>query len=163
MPRQFTVINFPQEIKDELSSYIKALKFPKSGTSLIRPENYHLTLRFWGDSDPIDINAGQYQPFKVKINNIGGFPSEKRPKYLVAFLETSKFLTEIAKDLGEKNNFRPHITLARIRKKIDEKYIKQLNKIDFQPIEFNVEKIDLMSSQLGEDGSIYSLEKEYLL
>lgn len=163
MPRRFTAINFPPEIKDELSSYLEGIKWPKKRVSPVKPENYHLTLRFWGEKRPIHVNADRYAPFKLRINSIGLFPGQKRPRYIVAFLEEEKILKKIASDLGEERELRPHITLARIRKKVDEKHLRQLNKIDFRPIEIYVKKIDLMSSQLDEDGPVYAIEKEYFL
>ena len=45
MPRLFTAIELPDEIRDELYR----LRMPLPGARWLRPENYHITLRFAGD------------------------------------------------------------------------------------------------------------------
>ena len=163
MKRIFAAINLPQEIKDELATYLEDFKWPKKGVSLTKPENYHITLRFWGEDYPNNIELKDCRPFNIKLINIGLFPDVRNPKYIVVNIEKNKILRDIARNLGEKRELRPHITLVRLRNKIDEKYLKQLNKIDFKPVEFEVNKIDLMNSELDEGGSIYTIEKEFKL
>ena len=173
MKRLFTAINFSPQIKEEIFNYINILKWPERGVSVVKPENYHITLRFWGNmkEEPGLIMIREikkdkirnYEPFKIVLSGIGLFPDERRPKYIVINIEKNEILDKIARDLGEEKKFRPHITLIRIKKEIDEKYLKQLNRIEFKPIEFEVKKIDLMNSQLDKNGSIYTIEKEYKL
>ncbi|MBU0731991.1 RNA 2',3'-cyclic phosphodiesterase [Patescibacteria group bacterium] len=163
MKRLFAAINFPPEIKEQLSAYLIDLDWPNRGVSLIKPENFHVTLRFWGEDHPDNIDFGEYRPFNIKLTNIGLFPDENNPKFIVINIEDNQILKDIAKNLGAEKKLKPHITLARIRKKIDEKYFTQLNKIDFKPVDFEVSKIDLMNSKSEEGGSVYNIEKEFKL
>ncbi len=106
---------------------------------------YHITLQFMKDfdendlveiSDEINKIIKKYPPFFIKDPIIELVP-EKRPKILwVRFREVDEMIFQLEKkikiilrDFGyrtEKRVFKPHITLARIRGKPTDEFIKKL-------------------------------------
>lgn len=127
MPRLFTAIEVPRSIATRLTMLRSGL----SGARWIDPEKYHLTLRFAGDVD--DATARDFtnalseivvQPFELRLNGLGSFGGNK-PRTIFAGiapcteLETLQRANERAARktglLPEGRNFKPHVTLARLR------------------------------------------------
>jgi 2'-5' RNA ligase len=75
--RTFIAINFPEDIKKELSSFQK--KWPELPIRWTKPENLHITLAFLGyltDEELVEILritkevAQRHQPFSINLNKI---------------------------------------------------------------------------------------------
>ena len=128
MPRLFAGIEIPTPIADRLSFAKAAIP----GARWIDPQNYHLTLRFIGDVDGATArdfiqSLGQIEaaPFELKLDGLGSFGGNK-PRAIFASIASSPALeidleraTErAAREAGlppEPRNFKPHVTLARLR------------------------------------------------
>ncbi|MET0431397.1 MAG: 2'-5' RNA ligase family protein, partial [Hyphomicrobium sp.] len=74
MPRLFTAIELPDEICDELYR----LRTPLPGARWMKPENYHITLRFAGDIGNVEArefiaNLARIEPdgFELKLSGLG--------------------------------------------------------------------------------------------
>ena len=112
------------------------------GVRTVRPEQFHLTLRFLGDTDEglvdglkslMERSVEGVDPFRLSFEGVGAFPSSKRPRVVWIGLKGAEPLMEIAHRLeegvvalgwqSEKRGFRPHATVARI------KYIKRLGRL----------------------------------
>ena len=147
------------------------------GIRTVRPEQLHLTLRFLGDTDEglvggiEDVMKGataQVVPFKMVFHGVGVFPNVKRPRIIWIGLRGAEPLVEIAKalergvvDLGfkrEKRSFRPHATVARVRRPGRRERLQSLldrwRDRDFGDME--VRTITLKKSVLTPEGPIYS-------
>ncbi|MEO0799033.1 MAG: RNA 2',3'-cyclic phosphodiesterase [Pseudomonadota bacterium] len=139
MPRLFAGLELPPEVTDALAR----LKQPLPGARWVDPADFHITLRFFGDvegrtaTDLIEHLAAIDRPiFEVLVKGLGIFGS-KEPTSIWAGVEASDHLinlqtaTERAARLSglkaETRNFRPHITLARLRKPRDEALARFLN------------------------------------
>ncbi len=127
MPRLFTAIETPQHVAPRLSM----LRAGVSGARWIDPGDYHITLRFAGDLDEMqardladalsDIEA---PAFDVEIDRLGSFGGDK-PRSIWAGVKPSEPLMRLqklhekaARRAGlepERQNYTPHITLARLR------------------------------------------------
>lgn len=168
--RVFLAINLPQDIKKILSEFKS--KFSEIPAKWVEPKNLHLTLVFLGYlkesylQNVIEITknvSSSYSPFSLKISKVSFAPPKmKIPRMIWAYLEKSKELFELEKDLKtklienkipflkEEREFFPHITLARIRKweflrQDPEEKIEINEELD---LSFDVNSIEVMESKL---------------
>jgi RNA 2',3'-cyclic 3'-phosphodiesterase len=127
MPRLFTGLEIPREIAQSLSF----LRGGLPGARWIDAENYHITLRFFGDTDfrSADelVNAlsrVRRGPLSLRLSGLDAFGGNK-PHSLHACVERNQALFElqaeherIAQRIGfraEGRRFLPHVTIARLR------------------------------------------------
>lgn len=101
----------------------------------VREENFHLTLKFIGNTtlekrssviEELSKNIDSQSPFKMDIKGAGLFGTDTNPKIIWVGVENTGFLTDLwqkvelsAINAGfekEERPFRPHITLGRIKK-----------------------------------------------
>jgi 2'-5' RNA ligase len=176
MPRLFAGIEIPISIAERLS-FAKA---PLPGARWIDPENYHLTLRFIGDVDgstarDFTQSLGQIDaaPFDLKLDGLGSFGSNT-PRAIFAHVATSQPLEALqrateraAREAGlppEPRNFRPHITLARLRGARPEQVARYLERYGaFLSTPFPVSEFVLFSSRDSVGGGPYVVEAAYPL
>jgi RNA 2',3'-cyclic 3'-phosphodiesterase len=128
MTRLFTALEIPQPAAFHLS----LLRGGLPGARWIDPENYHVTLRFIGDTDgrTADEVANALDrvyrpPFELKLKGFDCFASGRVPHSLVVRIEPTPQLIELQAEherilqrLGlppEGRRYIPHVTLARLR------------------------------------------------
>jgi len=106
-----------------------------SSLKIVPPDNYHLTLKFFGSLEPeicssitdAFISMKSLKKIKYEIKGLGVFPAMDNPSVIWAGLECDKqplneFLQSIEDFsssfgfLPEKREFIPHLTLARVKK-----------------------------------------------
>ena len=142
----------------------------------VEPENMHLTLKFFGETNeekiPAITNAlkngvAQSKPFTLKIMNTGIFGSRYDPKVIWFGIEKQAELDNLAKniftELGksvwqqDRQNFVPHLTIGRIKELKDKPLFQQIiskyNAVEIQ--EENVTEIILYESILRREGPLY--------
>jgi 2'-5' RNA ligase len=127
MPRLFSAVEIPRSIAERLIMFRSGL----SGARWIDPENYHMTLRFIGDVDGATardfmhaLGKIEMPPFELRLSGLDSFGG-KKPRTLFADLAPSRELEMLqhateraAREAGlppEGRNFKPHVTLARLR------------------------------------------------
>ncbi len=176
--RTFIAIELPEKIiytirkvQEEIKSYGLKIRW-------VRPENIHLTLKFLGDIKEADTekvaravseSVTGYPPISLAVKGIGVFPGIKRPRVL--WLGISKqldLLTALQKTLDEKleaigfpkekRPFRGHLTLGRIKAKIDPKRLNDVLKefTQFESEHFFAKRIILYKSELKPKGAVYT-------
>ena len=148
----------------------------------IPPDNIHLTLCFLGNISDQDIphisqtleNCITSKYFKIKIESTGVFPSVNFP--IILWIGIGKGADELTllqkeiersvrkfKEISKKEKFKPHITIARIRRsrlKID--VLPFLNTV-YSPIELDINSICLYESILLPEGARYTVLIEFPL
>jgi 2'-5' RNA ligase len=135
-----------QIIKDKLSKYITA--------KWVEGYNLHLTHYFIGDANAEDYKIKLDIPNEdIIIKNLSMFD-----KKVLFFNAYSKNINAINKQFN-KNSFKPHITLCRIKSINDEKFFDEIKKIDFSyKVKFEVY---LYQSILTPKGPIYKKIYKY--
>ncbi len=145
--------------------------------SWVRPENFHITLKFLGEvhSDSVEALkilgaqvAASSQRFELTFDTVGAFPTVHRPRVL--WIGTSSVPQEILSlherlereltKMGYKEErFIPHVTVGRIK---DERPVRagQLSRLISQIEPFRcralITHLTLMESQLLPSGAVYT-------
>jgi 2'-5' RNA ligase len=129
--RLFIGIGFNQEVKNQLASISENLRKYTEKGNFTRMENFHLTLAFLGDTEPMmimaiqkamDNTAALFSPFQIEMGNIGSFARGGSDIYWLGIAHNDA-LVKIKQQLDnelmqagiafERGAFKPHLTLAR--------------------------------------------------
>jgi 2'-5' RNA ligase len=150
----------------------------KANIKWVKPGNIHFTLKFIGHTplDAIDnINeiiqsvSKDHTGMEYTINGTGCFPVESRPRVLWVGIDgklepLQKYVTELNSKLEklgfpkDERDFKAHITLARV--KYPPKNTPDITGFlssQFEPLPFEIQKVNLISSELFPNGPIYSI------
>jgi 2'-5' RNA ligase len=176
MPRLFSAIEIPRSVAERLTW----LRAGLSGARWIDPENYHLTLRFIGDVDgatardfTLALSGIEAAPFELRLNGLGSFGGGK-PRAIFAGIAPSTGLDALrraheraAREAGlppEGRNFKPHVTLARLRRARADAVAAYLERQGGIAAEtFTVSRFVLYSSRNSVGGGPYVVEAAYPL
>lgn len=179
MIRLFTALAVPDDVAETLKRRQSGLP----GARWRSAEQLHVTLAFYGEIDErrADDLAAELQraatggPFEMALKGVGAFGDAHRSHTLWAGVEAGERLSilagrcraagERAGVVMERRDYRPHVTLAYLRPHADPArvgaWITGPNLLHSPPI--RVDRFGLYSSILTHDGSVYALEREYLL
>jgi len=150
----------------------------------VKPENLHITLKFFGETPIEKIDAINkvfesitinHHPFKLRLQETGIFGSRYKPRVIWFGIENNgKFISlahEILKEadktgfLLDRQNFVPHLSLARmkvVRSKVAfQQAIDSVHNVFVQ--EIKVSSISLFESKLMPAGVVYNRIEEYKL
>ncbi|MFG1477102.1 RNA 2',3'-cyclic phosphodiesterase [Xanthobacter sp. V4C-4] len=176
MPRLFTAIEIPPDVGMSLSF----LRGGLAGARWIDPENYHVTLRFVGDVDDatgrdiMDMLGAVRRPaFDLLLEGLDQFGGRK-PRAVFAAVKANAALMELQAEqerilqrLGlaaEGRNFRPHVTLARLRDASSRQVADYLTtRGPYRSAPFHVPRFVLFSSRDSVGGGPYLVEAAYPL
>jgi 2'-5' RNA ligase len=143
---------------------------------LVEPDNIHITLKFLGDTSEelvsgintkISEAAENVNPFKLQFKGAGAFPNMNYMKVLWVGIFNPGPLPNLANELdqalkkfgfkSEKRQFRPHITMGRVKSKKNKDALKRviLNNKDREFGELMITKIKLKKSVLDSKGPTY--------
>lgn len=177
--RLFVAISLLEDVKKRLFRFVEK-EYGDLPVRWVRWENFHLTLNFLGyvpDENISDIceairNAVQnLQSFELEFVKIEPGPNSETKKMIWAAGKKSEELSnlkyQLDKVLGfharEKREFRPHITLGRIRK---EKWRKILPEPEVEKdFKFSVpvSSIELYESKFEKGKRVYYILESFLL
>lgn len=111
-----------------------------------------------------DLKKIKFKEFSVYLDSVGVFPSESYIRVIWIGLEPEEPVLELQKCVDEdlkkifkkEKNFKPHLTLARV-KYIDDKksFIEKLKKIKIENKKFDVKNFKLIKSTLTPEGPAY--------
>lgn len=171
--RSFIAIDLPDHVKSEIFKKVKNLYGKKLFYGNITDKNnLHLTLRFLGEvsSDKTEeaikkIREMKLKKFSCSTGKIGFFDDENHIRIIWIELvsdefkkidsEISKTLTDFPSDYKE---FSPHVTMVRVKSVTNRKdLIEALQKISLRRIDFDVNEICLMKSELRKEGPKYKV------
>ncbi|MEM4877796.1 MAG: RNA 2',3'-cyclic phosphodiesterase [Thermoplasmata archaeon] len=167
--RSFVAIKVPP-----LESIEKMQRFfsEKYKIKLVEIENLHITLKFLGEIDEIEIknidsilSIIKFKNFTIKLKGAGAFPKEKNARvlWIGAFSDDLIFLGNYVSDaLSKYNNekFSAHLTIGRFKEFQDiSNDIKIFKNEEFG--EIFVDHFSIYKSTLTKNGPIYEEIKKY--
>lgn len=167
--RCFVAVDLPDDVKAALSEAQKQLL--QSQAKLSPAHDFHLTLKFLGEITPAKVeivknclSSVKFKPFAAAVAGIGVFPSESYIRVVWAgvgpeddFIRLQKFVDDaLEKEFPKDKNFKPHLTLARVKFVADkEHFIQQLQQIQLKKTGFSVKEFKLKKSALSNKGAVY--------
>lgn len=183
MARLFIGIKLPPGYQDRVLPLTQELdKTLRARVNWTRPGNWHLTLKFLGDTEAaripsvIDALASIERPaFTMQAGGAGAFPNPRQPRVIWLGLDRG---AEQCEDLAaavndalasvdiprEKKQFRPHLTLGRIKKpgKEDWQTVLDLAAREAWPT-FTVDRFTLWQSELKPTGAVHTAIAQFNL
>ena len=174
MPRLFTAIELPEDICAELYR----LHMPLPGARWVKPESYHITLRFAGDIDNAqarelvaNLSSIEPDPFEIRLTGLGAFGGDN-PHAVWAGVDKNPALEQLARAhekaarqaglAPEKRPFKPHVTLARLNHSNSDAVARFLTRYSgYRSEAFLVTRTVLLSSKPSVGGGPYALEDSF--
>lgn len=183
--RSFIAIDCEKNLKENISSLIRKLDSGKGNIRWIKDQGIHLTLKFLGNITDRQLEAINHElknaiklfyPFDLSLRGTGSFPPSTRfPKVLWVGVEENNTLNSLQYEIEhslfklgfpkEKKQYRPHLTLGRVKKKDGLEPILgtiQKNREEFFG-KMTVERVTLFKSTLQPAGAEYKVLSEYSL
>ena len=176
--RTFVAIELPENVRSDIRKLQHAFTSFRFDIRWVKPRNMHLTLKFLGDVDPVHVEAiksvlkeivAHTPVFELQPRGLGVFPNIRQPRILWTgiagqcdVLRCLYRSVEMAlKPLGftpERRPFTGHLTIGRIKKRIDSKRLADALQIyqGFVSDSFAVERLVLFKSDLKQDGPVYT-------
>ena len=183
--RAFVALALPDDTVDRLAGLQQGLKSHGLKMSWVRSRNLHLTMKFLGDIQESELAGvrgvlqqavGRHRSLNLSLQGMGVFPGIKRPRVLWTGLggDTEQLRSLfVALEAGleglgfsrERRGFKAHITLARIRKKVDSRRLLQaIEDVGrFTPQSFVARRVVLFRSDLRPTGAVYTPLTETML
>lgn len=176
--RAFIAIEVSEELKDKMSKMQKQLSL--EGVKLVERENLHMTLQFLGEIDEKmrekviqAMEKVSCSKFELSCKGISAFPSRNYIRVIWVGAEApeaksiyDQLSCELAKLGFKKEDFSPHITLARVKFLKDKQALAEFLE-DNEEAEIGdciVDRVILKKSTLTPKGPVYenSYEKKLL-
>lgn len=177
--RLFIALNLPEAERDRIHEAAAPLREAGFPVRWVKPENFHVTLKFLGDArnevvpvveKVIRKVAAQTQVFPLKLSGFGAFPTIRRPRVLWLGAEPTPALRCLKQDLEwaltrhgfeqETRAFHPHVTLGRADEGKGAGVFRGLDELaaglDYEG-QVMVRTVDLMRSHLSKQGARYSI------
>jgi len=167
----------PEGPKPAVIALQERLKRMPMDCKFVESENLHVSLSFLGELDNAavletearlgTVCAGRSR-FHVIASSIKLIPNESHVRVVVldvqdASGELGKLFEGVKRDVGGDAK-PPHLTLCRVREVRDKAALADgVRKLSFAPVEFDVEEIALIKSELGINGPTYSVVKGFKL
>ena len=185
--RLFVAVKIPDEVRQSLEHFCREIKastaLPKK-VKWARPENLHLTLKFFGEIEEsrleelltaLSRSMGNREPFSATARGIGVFPENAPPRVLWAGVDDpEEGLKKLAGSIEQETvlagfppsdkPFSAHLTLARFPTVpgagIKDEVLKRENSVFG---EIRVRAVSLIQSRLEASGPVYADLKEFFL
>jgi 2'-5' RNA ligase len=170
--RLFLAGSLDESIRDLLAAHLQAHAPGGLPGRAVRPENWHLTLRFLGWTTDLQRDgilrsldeAALPGPFDMRFGGLGAFPKERRATVLwvgverggAALGDLAAACDEAAQAVGftsEDRPFHPHLTISRIRPQEDVTAL--VDTVAPFPVKMPITAITLYESHLRRGGAVY--------
>lgn len=175
--RTFIAVEMSHEVRARAQQLVGRLQETGAKVTWVKPEAMHLTLKFLGEVELIDIPAvceavtgavGDLPPFEIDVQGAGAFPSAGRPRTIwlgvgrgeAELVELHTAVERALAGLGyrqENRRFRPHLTLGRVRGDRD---LAALGRLVTQHADFvggvsSIDDVVVFSSELEPGGPLH--------
>ncbi|HEX2865938.1 MAG TPA: RNA 2',3'-cyclic phosphodiesterase [Ignavibacteriales bacterium] len=172
MNRLFIALKLPEMVVDDIIKMRDSLNPDPAGMHKWEDRNkLHLTLKFLGDTEEektekvikiVRKTVSKYEKIFLGYDRFGFF----LPRIFWFGLRAENALFELVKDINndlellgfekENRNFKPHITLLRIKRNLSEEFVSRFRNFRVPETKFYAPEIALMRSKLLAGGSVYS-------
>jgi 2'-5' RNA ligase len=182
--RLFVATRFPDAVIREANDRVSRVKSRLPPASWVKPEAQHLTFAFLGDQDEaivdtlapaIETTLESIKAFDARLKDCGFFPNPRHARVGWAgvtpednFRAIAAAVRKALKDAGVKfddNEFRPHLTMMRIRDPWPpaciETFHSALRTHESEP--FKIDRVTLFSSKLNPNGAVHTPLREFKL
>ena len=179
--RIFIAINLSEKAKTEVLNVQERMKKLELPVRWITREALHITLAFLGYLEDEQLEEVKkvveeatkvISPFRLSTGELDFFPNIKRARVVMIHIEGDTVVFQMNKNLREglaklpyirleKRAFKPHLTLARVKKEGWGRKSGVLEKLKEIKIHANweVKSIDVMESKLSPKGAEYKVVK----
>src|ERR1051326_1341118 len=177
--RVFCAFELPESLRVRIKEHAQRVReaVTDAAASWSRPENIHLTLKFFGNvdqakalgiSDVLARVAKEFSAVGVAVGGTGVFPRPSRPQVLwIGIDDRTGALAKLQKRVEdecaregfpkEDRAFRPHLTIARIRNSHNANHLAEAHlKLEFASVEVSLSELVLFHSELSPKGSKYT-------
>lgn len=181
MIRLFVALLIPVEVQSILLDHCNGVVENSSDYSWEEKDKIHLTLKFIGEvkeelltqiTNEIEF-VENFSSFNCTISKFGFFYKFNDAKILWCNLDTDDSVISLVDELNmklkkfniepETRKFKAHLTLMRIKRKVNEEFIRSFKEYKFNPVKFIANEIALIQSVLKPSGSEYKVLKIYKL
>ena len=179
--RLFFAIFPPADVQKVAYRAADPLRIGHDAVAWVKRENLHYTMRFLGDLDQAGLarakdamrDAASLRPkFGATLGGFGAFPSAKRARVLwIGMLHGAEPMRLLASGLdmalakhgfeAAEENVEPHLTVGRVRAPGD--WTARLLDAPTVEARFQIERLQLVKSELGDGGSRYETMEEAAL
>ncbi len=178
MPRLFTCIWLPKDIKSNIIKFQNKIKKLPIKAKFVEPENIHITITFIGEIDENKINdlikkidsvINNFNKIKIELEGLKLIPSENFIRVIGIDVKDNESLMKLIKNIGSCIESRFYestkLTLCRVKnifnKNIVQNFIEKNR--DIKIGSFEVEEISLVESILGRQGPTYKTIHKFKL
>ena len=177
--RSFIAMPLGDGVRRRAVRLIQRLQRPDDAIRWVPTDNLHLTLKFLGDVDNVQVPeicdvlrevCQPYRPFELTFRGTGAFPRLDRPRVLYAGVEDPSHslvpmvgeLERALAELGfkpEPRDYRPHLTLGRTRsgrRRASDEVMQRLHQEESVELgEMQADSVQLIASFLEKTGPRY--------
>ena len=177
--RMFCAFELPETLRTRIHEHAQRVReaVPDAAASWSRPENIHLTIKFFGNVDQAKVPSisaaaarvvKEFSPVQIEVGKTGVFPRPSRPQVLwIGIDDRSGALSKLQERLEdefalegfpkEDRAFRPHLTIARIRKPQNANQLAEVHLgLEFSTVAVRLDEFILFRSELSSKGSKYT-------
>ena len=183
--RLFVAVNLSRQARAAIQAGIDEFPVNDPPWRWVSSDNWHLTLKFLGETEPAcltaltnvlrDVARGHHA-CELTLGAFGGFPSLRNPRVLFYDIERgSKELESLANDVDaaveralglerERRRFAAHVTIARVKDRLSPDMVARFTGVPaLTEAVTRVDTFELMESRLARTGATYSVVKEFAL
>lgn len=184
--RMFCAFELPQSLRSRIDQHSQKVRevVPETAASWSQPGNIHLTVKFFGNvvqervpsiSETAERVVKEFSAIQIEIGKTGVFPRPSRPLVLWlgvddpsgALLKLQQRLEDefaLAGFSKEDRPFRPHLTIARLRKPQNAGRLARAHLgLQFSNVPVMLNELVLFRSQLSSKGSTYTAISRHVL
>ena len=175
----FCAFELPETLRARINQHSQRVReaVPEAAASWSRPDNIHLTVKFFGNVDHERVSVipaaaaravKEFSPIRIEVGKTGVFPRPSRPQVLwIGIDDPSHALADLHKQLEnqfaregfpkEDRAFKPHLTIARIRKPHNSDRLAEVHlATEFSSVAIELSELVLFRSELSSKGSKYT-------
>ncbi|WP_442507313.1 RNA 2',3'-cyclic phosphodiesterase [Novipirellula sp. SH528] len=179
--RSFIAIPLSPQVGRTAARLIEALSESGDGIRWVPKDNLHLTLKFLGEVDNVEVPqvckiirnvTKDFEPFDLDFAGAGAFPNLDRPRVLCVHIDDptdslSRIVARLEKELAEigfkpePRDYVPHLTLGRTKggsRRASGDVIERVKAHAEKKLgEMNVDTVELIASFLEKQGPSYQV------